>query len=344
MGFFDFIKGQFIDVIEWHDPTNNTIVHRFERHNNEIKMGAQLTVRESQVAIFVNEGTIADVFAPGRYELSTQNLPILTTLKSWKHGFNSPFKAEVYFINTKLFVDQKWGTTNPVILRDKEFGMVRARAFGSYAFKVADPAEFLKKIFGTNSTYTTESITSQFKSMIVSAFSDAVAEFNIPIIDLASKYDEAGVACLEKLAEKFGAMGVELSQLIIENISLPAEVEQALDKRTQMGILKPEMATYTQYQTAEAIRDAAKNEGGGFTSAAIGLGAGRTIAESFSGANNAEKTVVKVRCPKCSALCDENAKFCMECGTKIQTVKVCPSCSKELEADAKFCPECGEKL
>ena len=344
MGFFDFIKGQLIDVIEWLDPTNNTIVHRFERNNNEIKMGAQLTVRESQVVIFVNEGTIADVFVPGRYELSTQNLPILTTLKSWKHGFNSPFKAEVYFVNTKLFIDQKWGTTNPVILRDKEFGMVRARAFGSYAFKVVNPTEFLKKIFGTNSTYTTESITSQFKSMVVSAFSDAIAELNISVIDLASKYDEAAVSCQEKLAEKFDAMGVELSQLIIENISLPAEVEEALDKRTQMGILKPEMATYTQYQTAEAIRDAAKNEGGGFTSAAIGLGAGRTIAESFSGANNAEKTVVKVRCPKCSALCDENAKFCMECGTKIQAVKICLSSSKELEADAKFCPECGEKL
>lgn len=344
MGLFDFIKGQLIDVIEWLDTTNNTIVHRFERHNNEIKMGAQITVRESQVAIFVNEGKIADVFEPGRYELSTQNLPILTTLKSWKYGFNSPFKAEVYFINTKLFINNKWGTSNPVILRDKEFGMVRARAFGSYAFRVKNPVDFLKNILGTNSAYTTEAINEQFKSIIVSGFSDTIAELDIPIIDISAKYDETGDVCREKLTERFASMGVELSQLIVENISLPAEVEEMLDKRTQMGILKPEMHTYTQYQTAEAIRDAAKNEGGGMTAAAMGIGAGKIIAESFSASQQSEKTGVKIRCPKCSALCDEKAKFCMECGAKLQGSKICPSCSKELEEDAKFCPECGEKL
>ncbi|MBR0319729.1 MAG: SPFH domain-containing protein, partial [Clostridia bacterium] len=192
MGLFSKLTGQFIDVIEWTSPSDDIMVHRFERDGNEIKMGAQLTVRESQVAIMVNEGQLADVFMPGRYELSTQNMPILTTLKSWKYGFNSPFKAEVYFINTKQFLNQKWGTSNPVMMRDAEFGMIRLRAFGIYAFSVSEPVTFLKEVFGTTQLMTTEGVTGHIKRMLVSGLSDAIAQSKIPALDLAANYDELG--------------------------------------------------------------------------------------------------------------------------------------------------------
>ena len=191
MGFIkNMISGQFIDVIEWIDDSKDTIVHRYDRNGKDIMMGAQLTVRESQIAVFVNEGQLADVFTPGRYELSTQNMPIMTKIKAWKFGFNSPFKAEVYFISTKQFRDIKWGTTNPVMMRDAEFGMIRIRAFGSLAFRVSDPIIFMKEVFGTNSFFTVEDIADQLKRVVVSNISDAIAESKIPALDLASNYYE----------------------------------------------------------------------------------------------------------------------------------------------------------
>mgnify|MGYP002680511172 CR=1 FL=1 len=194
MGIFDsignIVRGQLIDVIEWTDSTNNTIVHKYDMNGKEIMMGAQLTVRESQVAIFVNEGKLADVFQPGRYELSTANMPVMTALKAWKFGFNSPFKSDVYFVNTKQFLDCKWGTTNPVMMRDAEFGMIRLRAFGAYSFRVADPEVFLREVFGTSSEYTVQDVEGQLKRTLVSGLSDAIAESKLPALDLAANYDE----------------------------------------------------------------------------------------------------------------------------------------------------------
>ena len=238
MGFIkNMISGQFIDVIEWIDDSKDTIVHRYDRNGKDIMMGAQLTVRESQIAVFVNEGQLADVFTPGRYELSTQNMPIMTKIKAWKFGFNSPFKAEVYFISTKQFRDIKWGTTNPVMMRDAEFGMIRIRAFGSLAFRVSDPIVFMKEVFGTNSFFTVEDIAGQLKRVVVSNISDAIAESKIPALDLASNYDELSEFTLNKLRLKVSDLGIYLSSFVIENISLPEEVEKAMDRRTSMGVV-----------------------------------------------------------------------------------------------------------
>lgn len=282
MGLFSKIKGEFIDIIEWLDPTNDTIIHRFERYNNEIKYGAKLTVRESQMAVFVNEGQIADVFKPGMYTLETQNVPILSTLKGWKYGFNSPFKAEVYFINTKNFTDKKWGTKNPIMMRDAEFGMVRIRAFGNYAFKVNDPAKFIKEIAGTDGTFTTDEIEGQIKDIIMTRFTDYVAEQKIPVLDLASNYNELSKGIHEHIRPEIGDYGLDVTKFLIENISLPPEVEAIMDKRTSMGIVG-NMNQFTQFQTANAIEAAAKNPGGD-AGAGMGMGMGFAMANQMGGA------------------------------------------------------------
>ena len=254
MGLFQKLAGQLVDVIEWKDDSNDTMVYRYNRNDKEIMMGAQLTVRESQVAIMVNEGKLADVFQPGRYQLSTQNMPILTALKAWKYGFNSPFKAEVYFINTKQFLDQKWGTSNPVMMRDAEFGMVRLRAFGIYSFRVVDPVAFLKEVFGTNALMTVEGVTGQIKRTLVSGLSDAIAQSKIPALDLAANYDELSQYALQTLAPRIEGLGLKLESFVIENISLPDEVEKAIDKKTSMGVVG-DLNQYTQYQAAEALHE-----------------------------------------------------------------------------------------
>jgi membrane protease subunit (stomatin/prohibitin family) len=268
MALWDKIVGEFIDVIQWTDDSQDTIVYRFERHNNEIKYGAKLTVRESQAAVFVNEGQIADVFQPGMYTLETQNLPILSTLKGWKYGFQSPFKAEVYFVNTKRFTDQKWGTMNPVMMRDPEFGPVRLRAFGTYAFRIKDPAIFLKEIAGTDQRFTTDEVTNQLRNLIVTNFAAAVAKSGIPVLDLAASYDQMAAFIANAVRPEFEAYGIELATMLVENVSLPEAVEQALDRRTSMGVVG-DLSKYTQFQTAEAIKAAAENPGG-----AAGMGIG----------------------------------------------------------------------
>jgi membrane protease subunit (stomatin/prohibitin family) len=347
MGIFDFIKNQFIEVIEWTDDSFETMVYRFPVAGKEIKMGAQLTVRESQAAIFVNEGQIADVFQPGRYTLTTQNMPVLTKLKSWKYGFNSPFKAEVYFVNTRQFTDQKWGTSNPVMMRDAEFGMLRLRAFGIYSFRVADPVVFLKEVFGTGSMFDTNSITGQLKRSIVSGISDLLGETKIPAIDLAMYYDELSERAKERLQSRFTGLGLELVSFFIENISLPEEVEKVLDKRTSMGVIG-NIGQYARYQSAEAIRDAAQNEGGGLAGAGVGIGAGASLGkmmtEILSDDNktgNVNPAGGMVLCPKCGATVAAQ-KFCSACGAplKVDGAK-CVKCGHDIEKGAKFCPECG---
>ena len=345
MGLFDFIKSQFIEVIEWTDSTTDTMVYNFPVQGREIKMGAQLTVRESQAAVFVNEGQIADVFSPGRYTLSTQNMPILTKIKSWKYGFISPFKAEVYFVNTKQFTDQKWGTSNPVMMRDAEFGMLRLRAFGIYSFKVNNPSVFLKEVFGTSSEFTTESITGQLKRAIVSGISDLLGETKTPAIDLAMYYDELSEQSREKLKPMFDKFGFELVSFYIENISLPEEVEKVLDKRTSMGVIG-DMGKYAQYQTAEAIREAANNPGGGLASAGAGIGAGAAIGKMMAetlGANPAPKQQeARVICPSCGQETDAGRKFCSACGKPLSGEMVkCVKCGADIQKGKKFCPDCG---
>ena len=348
MGILDKIKGQLIDVIEWTDSSSKTMVHKYDMNGKEIMMGAQLTVRESQVAIFVNEGQLADVFEPGRYELSTSNMPILTALKSWKYGFNSPFKSDVYFINTKQFLDMKWGTSNPVMMRDTEFGMIRLRAFGIYSFKVSDPTTFLKEVFGTSSLFTVDGVEGQIKRTLVSGLSDAIAESKIPALDLAANYDELANYALKAINPKLAALGLTLCSFVIENISLPEDVEKAMDKRTSMGVLG-NLDQYAKYQAAEAMREAANNDGNGMAGMGVGMGAGAAMGQMFAQSlNNPAQPAPAAPaagavCVACGAAIPAGSKFCPECGAKQNASAFCTSCGKEIPAGTKFCPECGAK-
>jgi membrane protease subunit (stomatin/prohibitin family) len=352
MGILDALRSHFIEVIEWLDDSGNTLLYRFPVHGQEIKNGAQLTVRESQTAVFVFQGQIADVFSPGLYTIDGGNTPILTKLGAWKYGFNSPFKAEVYFINTKQFTDLKWGTPNPVMMRDADFGMVRLRAFGIYSMRVVDPRALIKEIAGTNAQFVTEDIEGQLKRTLLSGFSDALGESKIAALDLASNYDELSKFTRNKLNDEFKSFGLELTKFVVENISLPAEVEAAMDKRTSMGVIG-DVGRYAQFQAADAMRDAAQNPSGGASTGA-GLGAGFAIGNAMAGAMtnamNQPKSdtggAARISCSKCGASNLSNAKFCNECGAKVeaagQTVP-CVKCGAQLQAGAKFCVECGSR-
>src|SRR3954454_24045912 len=313
MGIFDKVKdaamNQFIEVIEWLDNTGDTMLYRFPVAGKEIKNGAQLIVRESQAAVFVFEGQVADVFGPGRYTIDGGNTPILSKLGAWKYGFNSPIKSEVYFVNTKQFTDMKWGTSNPVMLRDQDFGIVRLRAFGAYSLSIADPAGFIKEIAGTNAQFQTEDIDGQLKRAIVTEFTDALGELKIPALDLAAQYKEMGEAIRAKINEEFSTWGLEVTKFFIENISVPPEVEAAMDKRASMGALG-DAQRYMQFQAAHAMRDAAQNEGGG-AGLGAGLGAGFAVggqmANAFGGqaqggqgqSGGGGGAAATVACPSC---------------------------------------------
>ena len=352
MGILDALKGQLIDVIEWSDSSPDTMVHKYDMGGKEIMMGAQLTVRESQNAIFVNEGQLADVFQPGRYELQTSNMPILTALKSWKYGFNSPFKCDVYFVNMRQFLDRKWGTSNPVMMRDSEFGVIRLRAFGIYSFRVSDPSLFLKEVFGTSALFTTEGVEGQIKRTLVSGLSDAIAESKIPALDLAANYEELASYALNAINPKLGALGLELVSFVIENISLPEEVEKAMDRRTSMGVVG-DLGKYTQYQAAEAMREAANNPNGGMAGAGVGMGAGVAMGQMFAQAMGPQPVQAQqpaqpqqsgAFCPECGTQLPVGAKFCPGCGQKLSAASVCPACGNPVDAGAKFCANCGQKL
>lgn len=350
MGILDAIRTQFIEVIEWLDDSGNTMLYRFPVQDQEIKNGARLTVRESQAAVFVFQGQIADVFPPGLYTIDGGNTPILTKLGAWKHGFTSPFKSEVYFVNTKQFTDLKWGTPNPVMMRDSDFGMVRLRAFGIYSIRVADPRAFIKEIAGTNGRFETEDIEGQLRRTLVSGFSDAVAESKIAALDLAANYDELGGVLRNKLDQEFKSFGLDLTKFVIENISLPPEVEAAMDKRTSMGVIG-DVNRYAQFQAADAMRDAANNPSGG-AGLGAGLGAGFAVGNAMAGAlgnamnqgGGSSTAAPTVKCAKCGASTAASNRFCNECGAKIEAVPAAGSCYKcgaSLQAGAKFCSDCG---
>lgn len=279
MTLWDKAKAEFIDIIEWTDDSSDTIVWRFPRYENEIKYGAQLIARQSQVAVFVNRGEIADVFTAGQHQLTTRNLPLLTTLMGWKYGFQSPFKAEVYFVNTRNFTNLKWGTKKPVILRDPEFGPVRLRSFGTYVVRVSDPIKFIKEIVGTGGHFTLDGVSEQLKNLIVTRFSDMLGESKIPVLDLAANYNELSAYLTKKIAPEFLEYGLEVTKLLVENISLPREVEEALDKKSSMGIIG-NLDNFVKFQSANAMEAAAKNPGGD-ASAGVGMGIGFAMANQL---------------------------------------------------------------
>ena len=359
MSIFDKVKDaalhQFIEVIEWLDDSQNTLVYRFPVQGQEIKNGAQLIVRESQAAVFVSEGQVADVFTPGKYTIDGGNTPILSKLGAWKYRFDAPFKSEVYFVNTKQFTDMKWGTSNPIMLRDADFGIVQLRAFGAYSLRVADPSEFIKEIAGTNAQFQTEDIDGQLKRAIVTEFTDALGELKIPALDLAAQYKELGEKIRGLINEDFKGYGLEVTKFYVENVSVPEEVQAAINKRASMGALG-DAQKYMQFQAADALRDAAQNEGGG-AGLGAGLGAGFAVggqmanvfgqqAGGVSGGGQPQQTAPAaastVPCPSCGKPNNPGVKFCSECGSKMEVAKVpCVKCGAELREGAKFCSECG---
>lgn len=351
MGLFNFLKGEFIEVIHWEDAAQDTMVYKFPMvDKQQIKEGAQLIVRPSQVAIFVYDGQIADVFAPGKYELFTDTMPIFTSLSNWKYRFENHFKTDVYFVNTKQFTNQKWGTTNPIMMRDADLGMLRLRGYGIYAFRVSDPVQFLHEVFGSNKFFTVDQIAEHLKSLIISSMTDVIAEAKIPAMDLAAQYDEIGSLSIVKINNRFSLFGLTISDFTIENLSLPDSVEKAIDKRTEMGALG-NLNQYMQYQSAEAIRDAAQNPNGGMVGMGVGMGAGmgigQMISDIMSGVGftqtQTSQTYVQVTeqidCPNCGCINAKGANFCVECGCRFS--KKCVSCGHEIAPTARFCIECG---
>lgn len=370
-----FFKRQLLSVIEWNDISNDVIVFRYPLQNREeIMNSSTLVVREGQVAMFIHKGEIADVFGPGTYKLSTENIPFLTKMLSLATGGNSRIKAEVYFINTKRFMGLKWGTQNPIMMRDVDFGNVRLRGYGTYAVKVEDPTKFMRECFGTSAVYRIGDIAEQYKSSLIQLLTDVIGESKLSALDLAANYKELGKMVEQHAKEEFEPLGLKVSKFVIENISLPEEVEKVLDERTKMGVISDKMGTYTQYKAANAMGDAAKNpSGGNLAGLGVGLGAGANLggvfADSIASAKD-EKRKVTIQCIKCGASIPGKSKFCPECGTtqalscskcgepitkgskfcvncgeKIQvSEKVCKKCGKVLAPKAKFCPDCGEKV
>lgn len=357
MGLFGFLKRQLLKVIQMEDMPANVLVKKYElTDRDEIMNSSSVVVRPGQAAVFVHKGQICDVFSEGTYKLSSENIPVLTKVLALPTGFESPIKADIYYVNVRQITGLKWGTQNPVMMRDKEFGNVRVRGFGVYAFQITDPKTFMREVSGV-SACEVNGIDGQLRPMIIEALADTIAESKISALDLATNYREFSSEVMKSAEHAMSKFGVKITSVVIENISLPEEVEKALDERTKLGILKDEMGTYTQYQAANALRDAAQNESGGnLAGLGVGLGAGTTIGGVFANAlsnqqqnnqapagkvqlGNETVAVEQFVCHSCGMKLDKKEKFCPECGAKL--VKVCGNCGHELTARQKFCPECG---
>lgn len=285
MGLMDYLKTQFLEIIQWQDDSRDTISWRFPDEDKEIKRGAQLIVRESQVAQFVYLGQFGDTFGPGKWTLNTDNIPILATLKGWKYSFESPFKADVYYVNTRLFTGNKWGTANPIMMRDADFGIVRTRAYGTFDFRVVDPKLFLKEVAGTDDNFRLDEFADTMRSRIVSVFTDALASAKVPVLDLASRYSELGEALLPLINPAVTSKyGIEIPSFIVENVSLPPEVEQAIDKRSSMAAIG-NLNDYVKFQMAESMTKGG-GEAGGMAGTAAGLGAGLAMGQQMMAAMN----------------------------------------------------------
>lgn len=320
MGLRSFLEQQFIDVIHWTESDTGVLAFRFPMSNMEIQSGAQLTVRESQMAAFVNEGRIADVFGPGLYTLTTRTLPLLTDLQNWDKEFHSPFKSDVFFFSTRLQIDQKWGTATPITIREKEFGAVRVRAYGIYSYRVSDPRAFLTNLSGTQEIYRVEDLEGQLRNTIVGKMTEVLGPVDVPFLDMAANQGELARKVADQVRPAFAALGIGLDTFVIQNISLPDELQKVLDQRIGMNMVG-DMGRYTQYEAAQSLPLAAANPGGGGAGAGVGLGAGIAMGQTLV---NSLKTPAPPA-PTASA----ETKFCIDCG-------------KPIPRSAKFCPECGK--
>ena len=307
-----------LKVIEWSDNSHNTLVYKIDTKKNVIARGSALTVREGQAAVFCDKGRMADVFLPGYYKLDTDSLPVLTALLSWKYGFETPFKSEVYFVSTNRFTKQRWGTANPIMLRDPDFGAVRVRGYGTYSFRVKDPYVFMTELSGSHSTYRTEDISDHIRSMLVMAISDALGESGISVVDMAANLMELSDAVKASLEKRFSELGLELSDFNFENVSLPAELEKAMDENARLGMFRRNMDVYTRMAQADALKDAAKNPGtaGSAMGAGLGLGMGMQMMNAVKEMSAANGGGTASLCPKCGAEVPAGAKFCARCGAK----------------------------
>ena len=320
MGLGEFLKKQFIDVIQWTEADDSVLAYRFPMRDMEIQMGAQLVVRETQAAVFVNEGRIADVFGPGRHRLDTQNLPLLTNLQHWDKLFESPFKSDVYFVSTRLRLNQRWGTQTPVTVRDAEFGIARIRAYGTYAYRIVDPVRFHTEVSGTREVYAMQELEGQLRNLAVTRMSDTLAGSGIAFLDLAANQVELGEQIATRLAADVLEFGLALEGFVVESLSLPDELQQRLDERIGMGIVGDHQR-YAQFQAARSIPLAAANEGGA-AGIGAGLGAGMAMGQMMSEALRQQSSgapapaAATVACAKCSTPLIAAAKFCPECGTK----------------------------
>ena len=330
MGLRDFIAKQFIDVIDWVEPEDGILAYRYPMQDSEIQNGGKLTVRASQLAVFVNEGKLADAFGPGLYTLNTQTLPILTYLKNWDKAFQSPFKSDVYFFSSRIQTDQHWGTQNPITIRDKEFGAIRLRGFGIYSYHINDAKAFYTKISGTRDEYRVADLEGQLRNTIVARMTDAFAASQVPFLDMAANQAALGDKIKEAMNPAFADYGLELDTFVVENLSLPDELQKVLDQRISMNVLG-DMGRYTQYQVAQSIPIAAANEGGGAVGIGAGLGAGVAIGQSMM---DAIKQTSVASAP--------SATPAPASGAPSAETKYCQECGKPIPRSSKFCPECGK--
>jgi membrane protease subunit (stomatin/prohibitin family) len=329
MSLRDFISKQWIDVIEWVEPEEGILAYRYPMQDREIQNGGKLTVRDSQAALFVNEGKVADVFKPGLYTLNTQTLPILTYLKNWDKAFQSPFKSDVYFFSARIQTDQHWGTQNPITIRDKEFGAIRLRGFGIYSYHLSDAKSFYSKISGTRDLYRVSDLEGQLRNTIIAKMTDAFAASQVTFLDMAANQGALAEKISETLKPAFSEYGLTLDSFVVENLSLPDELQKVLDQRISMNVLG-DMGKFTQYQVAQAIPIAAANEGGGAVGIGAGLGAGVAMGQAMMDAvKKSTSAPAGATAPAAAGAPAAETKFCSECG-------------KPIPRSAKFCPECGK--
>ena len=353
MGFF---INQFRKVIQWENVNSDEIVYKYPlEKKEEIMKKSTLVVREGQCAVFINQGKLADVFMPGTYSLKdVKNIPLLTAMYSWTYAFESPFTADIIFFQTKQFLDNKWGTSKPIMMRDKDFGMVRIRGFGKYSFAIKKPQDAIFEIAGSTDYLYVSDVDKYFRSIITSILSNSIAELGCPALDLAMNYDDITLIAKEKLEKEFSRLGIEIKGLYIENLSLPSDVEKMIDKRTGVGVMKGSIDDYAKIETVEAMRDAAKNPGNGNNEINNGLNTGLGLAfalkagkemmnqtndQTSKPSSNSNNKV----CPKCNFENKPSAKFCSNCGTPLGK-RFCKECGTEVKENAKFCPNCGGKL
>lgn len=347
MGIF---KKQLLKVISCDELGANTIVSKYEYNDRyAIMKGSQLIVKPAQAAIFVYRGSVCDVFTEGNYKLDEGSTPILTKLANWKYAFENPKETEIYFVNLRRFTHLRWGTPNPVMMRDKDFGMIRVSGHGEYSFHMENPALCMRECFGTIHSFKTEDIQGHLRAIVLSELTDMLGECRIPALDLAANYIELGNAARINASKRFKELGFEIDQILILNLKLPEAVEQAMDKRTTLGVFDGKMNEYAQYESVQAMRDSAKNPGMGgmFAGAGVGIGVGARMGSEFArNINDAHNAEQSCECPKCGGKVAKNAKFCPLCGNKMNvenTVK-CSVCHVDVDAGMKFCPNCGNKM